>query len=237
VRSLLLYPVLLLLLLPVHSLGQHRTGSNLAPADYSMAFQTERRSAKSVVLAAALSLILPGMGELYAGSFESGKYAFFIDGGLWLSYAGMNAYGDWLRTDARAFAERHSGADLSEKDERFEVNIGNFLDTDSYNATRLRNREFDLLYAHESFAWQWDSDANRQRFKDLRIQSDQVYQNGKFIIAALVVNRIVSAFAAGRAASAYNRRGISRFEWGVNAGIQGGVMKPHGVELSFTTSF
>ena len=39
-------------------------------------------SKKSVMLAVVASLIVPGMGELYAGSFETGKYYLIAEGGL-----------------------------------------------------------------------------------------------------------------------------------------------------------
>ena len=43
----------------------------MTPID--LEYSNSSESKKSVVLAVVASLILPGMGELYAGSFESGK--------------------------------------------------------------------------------------------------------------------------------------------------------------------
>jgi hypothetical protein len=48
---------------------------------------------RSVTLAVLYSLLLPGMGELYAGNFSSGKYYLIADAGLWLGYGGFQYYG------------------------------------------------------------------------------------------------------------------------------------------------
>jgi hypothetical protein len=193
--------------------GQTRPGSawivkdaqNTGAAPVNVEFGSSTESQKSVVLAVVASLVLPGMGEFYAGSFESGKYHLIAEGGLWLAYSGFRMHARSLQQDAQTFAAQHAGANFDSKDDQYPVNIGNFMNTDEYNQTRLRNRENDLLYTGSQFSWQWDSDANRTQFKDLRIRSGEVNNNSKFIIAGVVVNHLLSAFSAGRKAAAYNR--------------------------------
>jgi hypothetical protein len=157
------------------------------------------------MLAVVASLLVPGMGELYAGSFETGKYHLIAEGGLWLTYAGFRIHANSLQQDAQTFAVQHAGANFDNKDDQYPVNIGNFINTDEYNLTRLRNRESDFLYSGSQYSWQWDSDANRTQFKDLRIRSGEVKNNSKFVIAAVIVNHLLSAFSAGKKAAAYNR--------------------------------
>jgi len=168
-------------------------------------YSSSSESKKSVVLAVVASLILPGMGELYAGSFESGKYNLIAEGGLWFTYSGFRMHSNWLQQDARTFASQHAGANFDNKDDQYSVDIGNFNTIDEYNQAKLRNRENDLVYTSDQYKWQWDSDANRTQFKDLRIRSGEVKNNAKFIIAAVVVNHLFSAFSAGRKAAAYNK--------------------------------
>jgi hypothetical protein len=171
----------------------------------NLEYSSSSESQKSVVLAVVASLILPGMGEWYAGSFESGKYNLIAEGGLWLAYSGFRMHANWLQQDAQTFANQHAGAQFDNKDDQYSVNIGNFNSTDEYNQAKLRNRENDLVYTTEQYTWQWDSDANRTQFKDLRIRSGEVKNNAKFIIAAVVINHLYSAFSAGRKAAAYNK--------------------------------
>lgn len=199
--------------------------------------QEKTRERKSVALAIAASLLLPGTGEWYAGNMQTGRYLLMAEGSLWLTYSGFYLYGNWIRNDAREFARRHAGAQLGGKDEAFEVNLGNFMDTESYNQAKLRNREYALVYEEASFHWVWDTDANRQRFKELRIQSDQVHQNGKFVIAALVVNRIVSAFLAARSVAAYNRRVMLEDSWSIGVTPEDAIGNKGGVAIRFSHQF
>jgi hypothetical protein len=176
---------------------------------------------RSVLLAVAASVILPGAGEFYAGNFqESGRYSLAAEAALWITYAGFHLHGSWVRNDARAFGAQMAGVTFAGKDNEFEVNIGNYLTVAEYNEAKLRSREFDKLYTDPSYAWAWTSEADRARFRDERIRSDRIFQAAKFAVAGLVVNRVISAFAAGRGAAAANRA-ARRAEWGIgmNAGI------------------
>jgi hypothetical protein len=175
----------------------------ITPIDLEYSGSSE--SKKSVALAVVASLILPGMGELYAGSFESGKYNLIAEGGLWLTYGGFLTRANWLQQDAQTFASQHAGANFNNKDVQYSVNIGNFNSTDEYNQTKLRNREYKSVYTSSQYNWQWDSDVDRAQFKDLHNRSSAIKNNAKFIIAAIVVNHLFSAFSAGRKTSAYNK--------------------------------
>ena len=192
---------------------------------------------KSVTLAVVYSILLPGMGELYAGSFESGKYSLIADAALWGTFAAFRIHGGWVREDARAYATQHAGATFNAKDDQFDVNIGNYLTTADYNEAKLRQREFDQIYSGASYTWSWDSDADRQQFKDTRIRSDAIYENAKFAIAALAVNRILSAFAAGRAASAFNRSLRAEEDWRIQVAPTAGLGGGQGLELKLAKDF
>jgi hypothetical protein len=127
---------------------------------------------------------------------------------LWLTYTGFRVHSNWVRQDAQTFAKDHSGANFDNKDDKYAVNIGNFNSTAEYNETKSINREYDLIYFTDlrpDYLWNWDSDANRLHFKDLRIRSDQIKNDAKFIIGVVVVNHLISAFSAARKAVAYNK--------------------------------
>jgi hypothetical protein len=168
---------------------------------------TVPESKKSVMLAVVASLLVPGLGELYAGSFETGKYHLIAEGGLWLTYGGFRMHSNWLLQDAQTFASQHAAANFSNKDDQYPVNIGNFNTTTEYNDAKNRNREYDLIYqpTRPEYQWNWDTDANRLRFKNMRIRSGEVKNNAKFFIGAIVVNHLLSAFSAGKKTAAYNQ--------------------------------
>lgn len=196
-------------------------------------------SKKSVMLAVVASLLVPGLGELYAGSFETGKYYLIAEGGLWLTYGGFRMHSNWLLQDAQTFASQHADANFSNKDDQYLVNIGNFNTTSEYNDAKNRNREYDLIYqlTRPEFQWNWDTDANRLRFKNMRIHSGEVKNNAKFVIGAIVVNHLLSAFSAGKKTAAYNQSlstmdNVEIHTYTLNNGSQ-----IHGWGISITTHF
>ena len=192
---------------------------------------------KSVTQAVLLSLVLPGAGEYYAENYPSAKFSLMSEGGLWLLYAGLQNYGDWIRNDARAFATLHAGVNVGGQDEQFEVNLGNYTSTSAYNQQQLRDRTFGDMYTASAQQWSWDSDANRQGFRNMRIRSDEIHNYGKFVIAGLVINRLVSAFAAARSVNAFNRTLRANIDWQLEAKPFAGIQSTDGLELRLTAKF
>jgi hypothetical protein len=195
---------------------------------------------KSVGLAALYSLLIPGAGELYTGAFgSSGKYFTAAEGVLWLTYAAFDVYGNSIRNDSRAFAVAHAGADVSDKNDQFFVDLGNFMNTAAYNDKKLRDREADKLYDPAAgYAWQWDNDASRSTFRDRRVASDNMYNNRKFVVLAVLVNHVASAINAARAAIAHNKEvdnSLGDLQFG--ARVLGGLEQPHGIMLTVAKGF
>ena len=195
---------------------------------------------KSVGLAALYSLLIPGMGELYVGAFgSSGKYFLAAEGVLWLTWGAFDVYGNSLRDDSRAFAVAHSGANISGKDDQFFVDLGNFINTAEYNDKKLRDRDVEKLYDPAAgYAWQWDSDASRATFRDRRVSSDNMYNNRKFVVAAVLINHLASAINAARAAISHNKEidnALGDLQFG--ATVLGGWEQPHGIMLTMTKGF
>ena len=160
---------------------------------------------KAPGLAAVYSLLVPGMGELYAGDFSSGKYFLISEGALWLTYAAFEIYGNAVRDDARLYAVSYAGVSPAGKSDQFYVDVGNFINTAAYNDKKLRDRTPALVYDPAAgYGWQWGSDAERSTFRGLRVQSENLFNNKKFVAAAILVNHVASAINAARAAIAHN---------------------------------
>jgi len=189
---------------------------------------------KSPALAAVYSLLLPGMGELYAGSYSSGKYFTIADGVLWLTFIAFELHGNALRDDARAYSAARAGVITTGKDDQFFVDVGNFMNIDDYNQKQLRDREPDRLYDPAlGYAWKWSSNTDRLVYRDQRVASDNMYNNQKFVIAGLIVNRVVSAINAARAAVAHNNAlEAAMRDVEFSASVMGGMTNPHGIMLS-----
>jgi len=149
---------------------------------------------KSGSLAVLYSVILPGMGELYAGRFDRGMYPLVTEGALWLGLIGVNTYGTWVQDDARLFARQHAAFDPVGKSDEYYVHIENYKDIYDFNNQRLIERRLDEMYPDEAaWQWDWDSDENRAYYKDRRILSDKMHNAVSFFVLGMVANRIWSA--------------------------------------------
>lgn len=193
---------------------------------------------KSVGLAVLYSLLVPGMGELYADGFSSGKYFLIAEGALWLGYAAVEIHANDMRNGARSYAVAHAGVNTTGKDDDFFVDIGNFMTVEEYNEKRLRDREVGRLYDPlAGYSWRWDADASRLAYKDQRIASEDMYNNRKFVGIAILVNHIVSAINAARCAISYNRSQEALGELQLSSRVLGEVGRAHGVAVTVARTF
>ncbi len=193
---------------------------------------------KNVGLGVLYSLLLPGMGELYAGGYGSGKYFTAAEGVLWLTLGAIDLHARSLQDDARSFAAQHAGFDPSGKDDSYFINVGNFTDVWSYNEAVLRDRDAYKLYdPYSSDFWQWDSGANQELYRDQRVASDQMFNNTRFVFAAIAVNHVLSAINAARLIVSGNRALSPGEPLELGASVLGGIAHPHGIALSVTRRF
>ncbi len=167
---------------------------------------------KSPGLAAFASLAVPGLGELYAGRYDVGKYSTIAEVSLWVFYTAAEVYSEQVRNDAISYAKIYAGAQVAGKPDQFFVDIGNFLNTNDYNIAKISDGANDLIYASPSYQWQWQSDANRAEFKNLRIKADEFLNYGRYTTAVIIFNHIISAFNAARLAAGVNASAASSLD-------------------------
>ena len=137
------------------------------------------------------SLVLPGWGE-HAFSYPGRGYIFnSTELSLWVSYFSLNIFAASVERDMKALAAVHAGINPKGKDLIYFTDIGNYQTMAEYNDQKLRYRQNNRIYP-ESWAWAWDNEASRRQFDDRRVYSQQLYRAASFMIAGLIVNRIVS---------------------------------------------
>ncbi len=194
---------------------------------------------KSQAVAVLYSLLLPGMGELYAGDFGSGRYSLIAEATLWLTYASFQQYGSWYQSDARQFAAVHAGASLTGKNDQFFVNMGNFDNVYDYNEQKLRERDLaDVYDPAAGYFWSWDTEADQQRFRSLRVSSDKIFNNSEFVIGAVVLNHLISAINAARLVRHYNKNADEGLgSWQIEPNLVGGLGQIDGMRLTYTKHF
>ncbi|MEO8399535.1 MAG: hypothetical protein ABI550_06945 [Ignavibacteriaceae bacterium] len=192
---------------------------------------------KSTGLAILYSLLLPGMGELYADAYSSGKYFTIAEASLWGVYIGIRTYGTWQKQRYKSFAESRGGVSLAGKDEDYFAVIGEYVDIEKYNTDQALNRDFKKIYNNKSFYWNWETNDQRKNYRSMWVSSEQSFNNLRFIVGALIVNRIVSAINAVRAVSAYNKNLSNDLGWNISAGVSQNASLPTTLTLNFQASF
>ncbi len=192
---------------------------------------------KNTGLAILYSLLLPGMGELYADAYDSGIYFTIADGALWGTYIGMNIYGNWQKDRYVAYAQTNGGAKIDGKDEDYYATIGEYLNIDQYNDEKAFERNFDEMYNTEHYFWKWNTSEERKNYRSMWVSSEQTFNDVRFVVGALLLNRVVSAINAVRLVSKYNKNLKQELGWNVSVGVKNNPDNLPSYNLNFSTSF
>lgn len=195
------------------------------------------KSKKSPGQAIIYSLLLPGMGELYAEGYDSGIYFTIADGVLWGVFIGMNVYGNWQQDRYISYAQSKAGITTNNKDEDYYATIGEYLDIDRYNDEKAFERDFTAMYDRDKFFWKWSSTEERRTYRDMWISSEQTFNDVRFVVGALILNRVISAINAVRLVSKYNNNLKDEISWNLSMGIQNNKNLPSSLTINFQQSF
>ncbi len=191
-------------------------------------------SKKNAGLAILYSLVLPGMGELYAEGYESGKYFTMAEAALWITYGGMRYYSNRQRDNYYAYAESYGGVrDMGGKSGDFHADIGNYLNIDDFNDDMAKQGQFAKMYDPSTHYWNWRSNAERKGYRELWTSSESWGNNLRFVVGGMILNRIASAINAVRLVSRYNKGVETTWNFWFDYDLrQGG-----GISLNFVKGF
>lgn len=193
----------------------------------------ELGSRKNPGLAILYSLLLPGMGELYADRYDNGVYFTIADGVLWGALAGFNIYGNWQEQNYRSFAESNGGVTLAGKESSYFAIISSYISVDEYNTIQELNREFGKVYDPVKFYWDWKSNDRRREYREMWSSSESAFNNVRFAAGALILNRLISAINAVRLVSAYNRSLEEQLSWNIYFSVQNKPSLPQSLQINF----
>lgn len=162
---------------------------------------------KSPVKAAALSMVLPGLGHFYIGNKGKGKAFLSAESAVWAGYAAFSIYAGWREDDFINLARDKANASLEDKDDEFQDLVGFYDDIDQYNSF---GRVFDLnrpyLEDNESNHWQWQSDADKATYRYIKNRHREAEKRASLMLGLAVVNRVVAAVIAYRDARSLSQR-------------------------------
>ena len=211
--------------------------SGITHQESGIRYQVPDTRKKSPALAILYSMVLPGMGELYANSYESGKYFTIADGALWSVFAGFTIYGKQQENNYKSFAQSKGGVNLNGKDADYFASIGAYESLDDYNSEMEQNRDFDRTYNPATYYWKWASDDQRKEYRTIWNSSESAFTNVRFVVGALILNRVISVINAVRLVSAYNKNLPQEMSWNVSMGISNNPNLPSSLTFNFVKAF
>jgi len=209
-------------------------GNQINFAEFPPVQKLER---KKTGLAILYSVLLPGMGELYAESYSSGKYFTIAEGALWGVFIGMNSYANWQKDRYKSFAASRAGIDINGKDDEYYGTISNYVSIEEYNNEKAIERSFDEMYNPSQYFWDWGNQANREQYRSMWLSSEQTFNDVRFVVGAMILNRIASAINAVRLVAAYNKNTGTETSWNLSAGISGPVSLPPSITINVQKNF
>jgi hypothetical protein len=191
---------------------------------------------KSVGLGIIYSLLLPGMGELFADAYDIGKYFTIADGILWGTFIGMNVYSSWEKDNYKTYAATHADVNNNNKDDNYYSTIGNYTSIDTYNNEKALERNFNQMYDTELYYWQWNSTEERRTYRSMWSTAEQTDNDIRFIVGGLILNRVASAINAARLVTSYNNRLKEEVGWNFSVGFMNQQNLPTSITFNFQKS-
>lgn len=146
------------------------------------------------------SLIVPGWGQRAAGQPTAAARFLATEVLLWSGYAGARAVGDVRARTYRTYAAGHAGARPGGKGSEYFDDLGFYASQQQHNQFAVvDDGPGALLYpATPEYAWAWDSEASRQRYRRLHNGAQSMERSALYATGLVVVNHLVAAIHAGR---------------------------------------
>lgn len=228
-------------------------GTPLAPvnAPRTLAYDASDE-AKSPGKAFLLSLLLPGLGELYAGARYRAAGFMTAEAVTWVAYAHWRSKGTDLRDEFRAYADRNWSLARYRDWQAFNAALPQsqqYIETETLPEIQADEQQYyELIGKYDQFIFGWSDVADeplgsnnhsiisplQTEYEILRNDSNQPLKRASVVIGLTVVNRIVSAIHASSYAKLKNQsmdRRV-RFEWSPTSPGGG-----HGLTASVAASF
>jgi hypothetical protein len=171
-------------------------------------------SAPSLERAVLYSLLLPGLGDYYAGRTYRARAFFVVEAAVWTSFVVFRSQGHLREENYKDFVVRFAGVSSKNHTDDFYKTIGLYDSSDDYEAEFKAEGRFELYpdvgyYALERYylenriddfeEWAWSSSERRIDFREMRSSSRLAYRRSWYMVAAAAANRVMSAISAYQA--------------------------------------
>ena len=139
------------------------------------------------------SFAVPGWGEKSKGYDKRGNIFLISELVLWSALIYSEDMSSSYEQDYINHARYHADIELNGRDDVFAANVGNFNSLYDYNQDKATYGLYDDIYEDiPENQWDWSSRSERLRYDTWRNKSKNFDELEGFMIAGLLVNRIVS---------------------------------------------
>ncbi len=172
----------------------------------------------STKLSLAMSALVPGSGDMYAGNYAKGGLAIFREVALIATLFHFNNQADSFDNSAKKFANNITGAPMNSNSEYYDL-LAQQVSSSQFNENVRLNAQnyygygtqgyYDFVETYsinEEQAWDWESSQNLKKYKNYRAQKQKNNQNASFVIGALIVNHLYSAISTAITTSNNNKK-------------------------------
>jgi len=174
---------------------------------------------RSPLKAVGASLLLPGLGERYVEPGRRSTLFFALEATIWSTWAFYRIQAEDRESRHEEFAVLQGAAAAQEDDDYYE-HIGLWLSLDEWHEIVRRDARFrfpDDPGAQEAYfqenqrydesqSWEWEDDATRLRFRQLRSRSERSFRNARLAAGAAIFNRFASAIDALAMTRSFNAK-------------------------------
>lgn len=138
------------------------------------------------------SAFIPGSGEYSLSKTTQSKFFNLVELTLWSTFLGFHNFSSHKRLQYKSYAAKYAGINLENKNHKYWVDIGNYLNLKDHNDEHLRWRQMNDIYKEE-FNWSWKSRSHMEKFEKMRINSDKLAKYGQYTLGLITLNHIVSS--------------------------------------------
>lgn len=178
-----------------------------------------RAGRKSPKLAFAMSLVVPGLGELYAGEPKRAAVFLGIEALTWFNYLRWRSRGNDLKAEFRAFADSNWDENRYREWQEYNQSRGSpYIETETLPCKRAQDgchnvdtqQYYEMIGKYNQFVFGWKDvsdvgfetgngnvvSSQRIDYENRRNDSNKLLKRASVIIGLTVVNRIASSIHA-----------------------------------------
>lgn len=176
----------------------------------------------SAKLSFAMSALVPGSGDFYAGNYYKGSISVAREIALIATLFHFENQADDFENSSKIFANKVLGISTNSSNEYYDL-IAQQVGSDQYNENVRLNAQNYYGYGTVGYyefvenyqitdeqAWDWESSNNLQKYKKYRADKQKSKQRSSFVIGTLIVNHIYSAISSAVKTNSNNKHFLEK---------------------------